>query len=586
MALTEATRTAGEWAEVPADEASDAIVAAMALGGVEYLFFTSGSEIMFYQEAVAKARALGRPTPKLVTITHETVNLCAAIGYSMYTGNPAATAAHVDVGTLHYGGAIHTASRGGVPVLMTAGAPPTAYPGSMKGARDGAQFVQQQTWDQNGIVRQYVKWDHRLQYQDNPGLAVSRALQVAQTEPRGPVYMSLPREIAMLPVDGAKFPTAEQLGIARPMAPDAEAIRETAALLVQAKNPMLVVSRSGRNRATVPALVALCEFLGLPVVESTWRTYQSFPFDHPLYQDQMGVADADVVLTLEAEIPYLPGPQAPRPDARVVAIDVDPARAYLAMLELTADLRIPADPLLAIQALHAAVEERSTAADRQRFAERAARWTDATRTRRAEAERAAQAVASRTPTDPLWAAYQFGQALDDNCIVVNDTTGASPIARYLRLSQPGSFFTNPGSSGGFGPGGALGVKLAAPEKDVVLISGDGFYQFGVPVPALWAAARNNAPFMAVVLQNRSYGTGTRSTELQYPGGYSAQSGYEGGYFDPPIDYAKEAEAAGAYGETVRDPAEVGPALRRGLEQIRKGTPAVVAIWLPRLLRDD
>ena len=122
----------------------------------------------------------------------------------------AATAVHVDVGTQHYGCAIHTARHSGLPVLITAGAPPVSYPGSMRGSRDGSHFWVQQTADQNGIVRQYMKWDHRLEYQDNPGLIVSRAVQIAQSEPRGPVYLSLPREIAFLPADGARFPTAQQ----------------------------------------------------------------------------------------------------------------------------------------------------------------------------------------------------------------------------------------------------------------------------------------------------------------------------------------------------------------------------------------
>jgi len=90
----------------------------------------------------------------------------------------------------------------------------------------------------------------------------------------------------------------------------------------------------------------------------------------------------------------------------------------------------------------------------------------------------------------------------------------------------------------------------------------------------------------VIYQNRSYSTGTQATAGYYPDGYSVRSGLEAGYFDPPIDFAKEAEAAGAYGENVKDPAEVGPALKRGMEQIRNGRPAVIAVWLPKLLRDD
>jgi acetolactate synthase-1/2/3 large subunit len=107
--------------------------------------------------------------------------------------------------------------------------------------------------------------------------------------------------------------------------------------------------------------------------------------------------------------------------------------------------------------------------------------------------------------------------------------------------------------------------------------------FGTPAPALWAAAHYGAPFMVVVYTNRSYTTGTTRVALAYGrDGYAAQAGYEGGYFDPPIDFAAEAAAAGAYGETVRDPAEVGAALRRGLEQTRRGTPAVISVWLQRL----
>jgi acetolactate synthase-1/2/3 large subunit len=72
----------------------------------------------------------------------------------------------------------------------------------------------------------------------------------------------------------------------------------------------------------------------------------------------------------------------------------------------------------------------------------------------------------------------------------------------------------------------------------------------------------------------------------YPNGYAAKLDFDGGYLDPAMDFAKEAEAAGAYGETVRDAAEVGPALRRGLEQTRAGKPAVIAVWLARLMHED
>ncbi len=157
MIHTQEHGTEAWWTETGAEEWADAIVAAMKLGGVDNLFIVSGSELTFYQEAIAKAHAKGRPAPRLVTMTHEHVALNAALGNAMVRNQPAATAVHVDVGTLHYGAAIHTAWRGGYPVLMTAGTGPRAFPGSMRGARAGSIQWVQESRDQGEIVSQYTK---------------------------------------------------------------------------------------------------------------------------------------------------------------------------------------------------------------------------------------------------------------------------------------------------------------------------------------------------------------------------------------------------------------------------------------------
>jgi acetolactate synthase-1/2/3 large subunit len=111
--------------------------------------------------------------------------------------------------------------------------------------------------------------------------------------------------------------------------------------------------------------------------------------------------------------------------------------------------------------------------------------------------------------------------------------------------------------------------------------------FGTPAPAIWAAAHHDAPFLMVVYTNRSYTTGTSSVRRTFGAdSYAVKGGFQGGYFDPPIDFAKEAEAAGGYGENVTDPGEVAAALRRGLEQVRAGKPAVISVWQKRLEGDD
>lgn len=572
-----AAKPAHAWTEIPAGENGDAIVAALAAGGVDHLFFTSGAEIGWYQEAIAKARAEGRPAPRLVTMTHEHASLNAALGYAAVSGKPVATAAHVDAGTYNYGGAIHTASHAGLPVLITAGTPPVAYPGSMRGARDrGGHLWLQQTADQNGIVRNYVKWDHRLEYQDNPGLMVSRALQVAQTERRGPVYLSIPREIAHLELRDRSFPSAPQLGIPRPAAPDPDAIAEIVARLRAARNPYVVVSDSGRDPATVPLLVELCELLAMPVANSAFRRYHCFPKDHPLYLGAASLADADVVLVLEANVPWVPGPNAPPADAYVAVLDLDPAREAIATFEFTADVRVTSDPLAALRALLAEIDGGTDVAARRE------RWESAWRARREIRDREVEGLAARTPIDPRWLSYQIGRCVDEETIVIDETLPHNQLDRYLPCARPGSYFANPASSGGWSTGAALGAKLAAPERDVVAVTGDGFYMFSTANAALWAGVHERAPFMTVVYQNRSYSTGTVHVGAMYPDGHAAAANYPGGYFDPPIDFAKEAEACGAYGENVRDPAEVAAALRRGKAATREGRPAVISVWLPKL----
>ena len=576
------------WTTAPADYRGDAVVAAMALGGVDHLFFTSGSELAFYQESISKARHHNRPVPRLVTVTHEHVSLNAALGYAAVSGKCAATAAHVDCGTQHYGGAIHTAWRSGLPVMITAGGAPSAYTGSMLGSREeGAHLWAQQVFDQGGILRQYTKWDKRLEYQDNPGLLVSRALQVARTEPMGPVYMSFPREIILLPMQGeAKFPTADQLGIPRPAAVDQDSAKEIAQNLVKAKNPVVVVSASGKYRDSVPELVSLCELLGIAVVDGAARHFLSFPMNHPLYMNMMSLKDADVVLVLDATVPWMPGPNAPGPKAWIAAIDQDPIKARFPTYEFTADIRLNAHPLMAIRAIRAEAEKLLGASDRSAAADRSKRVAEASALRSKKLAEEAMSKAKTNPVDPMFVSHTIMQNLDENSIIIDESLRSPRFPEFVNCAKPGSYIHNPGSSGGWGPGAALGAKIAAPDKDVVLVTGDGFWQFAVPNAALWSSNHHRAPFLSIIHQNRSFSTGTSGVKQAFGDSYAQKADYPGGYFDPPIDYAKEAEACGAYGENVRDPAELGAAIKRGLQQTRRGTPAVIAVWEARIGHTD
>ena len=588
MAVDRSPAVDPRWGEYGADQWADAVVASMKLGGVENLFFVSGSELGFFQEAVAKAQEREWPTPRLVTVTHEGVALNAALGTAMVTGQPAATAVHVDAGTFHYGAALHTAWRGSYPVLITAGTAPRAYSGSMPGARSTVVQWVQEPRDQGEIVRQYTKLDHRMEHQDNPGLMVSRLLQVAMSEPKGPAYLMIPRETAMLPMPGTtRFPTRNELGLARPAWPDPADARKVAEWLIGADNPGIYPGRSGRDPESVEELVRLAELLAVPVMDSGRYDRLNFPTTHPLYGTGPVPKDADVLLVLENPAPFLPPAGAPKADARIAWVDPDPVQSRYKTMEFSADLWLPVVSVGAIRAIYEAATGLLTKSDMGRIADRRARLE----TRKGEIAAAEEATAQdafrRRPLHPRWVAHELGKILEPDAILLDDAlSNSGHVQAHHGRSQPGTYFKSGGSAGGWGSGAAFGAKLSQPQRDVVLATGDGYFMFGNPLPALWCAAHHKAPFLTVVFVNRSYSTGVTELEGQYPEGVAVQAGnYDGGLFDPPPDFAKLAEAANGYGETVSEPEEVGAALRRGLKEVRNGSPAVIAVWLPTLVEE-
>jgi acetolactate synthase-1/2/3 large subunit len=571
------------WGEFAADEWSDALVAAMKLGGVDNLFFVSGSELAFFQEAIAKAEARGTPAPKLVTMMHESVALNAALGNAMVRNAPAATAVHVDVGTLHYGAATHTAWRGNYPVLMMAGTGPRAFPGSMRGGREnaGVQWVQEPR-DQGEIVRQYTKIDHRLEHQDNPGLMVSRLLQVAMSEPRGPVYMAVPQETAYLPLSGStRFPTRDQLGVARPVSPAAEDARTIAEWLVHADNPCIYSSKVGHEPEATTALVQLADLLALPYMEDQSADRMNFPADSPLYGTGPEPKDADVMLIFEHLSPYAPGRESPAADAKIAWISIDPVLSRFKTIEYRADLWIPASSARVARAVYDAATSMLTSSDMTRIAARRERLERRKMEMDDRARQLAQRDLAQGKLNGRTVGYTLGQLLEPDAIVLNDGLSNGPLVQtYARRSRVGTYFRSGSSSGGWGSGAAFGVKLARPDQDVVLVSGDGYYTFGSPMPALWAARFHSAAYLSIVFANGTYSTGTASLARSYPEGYAAAAGYVGGRFDPVPRFEKLADVVGGFGEHVTDVAELAGALQRGLDSVRANVPAVIAVDVP------
>ena len=191
--------------------ASAAMLEALQEAGVSYIFANFGSDHPALIEAIAEARALDRAIPAVVTCPHEMVAMTCAHGYAQLTGRAQAVVVHVDCGTQSLGGAVHNAAKARIPVFVFAGLSPSTQEGEATGSRN--EFIQwiQDVPDQRGIVRQYMKYDNELRSAHNVKQIVHRSLQLAHSDPKGPVYLVGAREVMeaetrSIAIDVAEWP--------------------------------------------------------------------------------------------------------------------------------------------------------------------------------------------------------------------------------------------------------------------------------------------------------------------------------------------------------------------------------------------
>ena len=481
---------------------------------------------------------------------------------------------HVDVGTQNLGGNLHDAMRGEAGVVILAGRTPYTVDGNVPGGRLRPVNWQQDVRDQASIVRGYVKWIHELGRTDTLRHLVPRAFQIAATEPCGPVYLMAAREILMAPMDGVSL---EMVGRALPAiapAADPRALDELASWLADASAPVAIAGRVGRHEAAVAELVALAELIGMTVVDTGGA--MNFPAQHPLLarDEDAAIASADVLLLLDVDVPWLPASVAPGPTARIAQLDVDPNKSTIQLWGFPVDLPIQAETSRSLPLLRGALERVATP-------ERRRRWGARRPTRAAEEPRASEAERGAKPLALAWIAEALRKALPRDAIVVDEmVTSSDAVRRVLGRDVPGTWLDSGGSGLGWGLGAALGAKLAAPARDVVALVGDGSFVFGSPIAALWMAARNEAPFLAVILDNGGYRASQRPVQQLFPDGASVRADrYPGVRFDRPPDYAALARSCHAFGERVEDPAELPRAIDRALHATREGRPAVLDLAL-------
>src|SRR5699024_5658773 len=311
---------------------STAFLEALQEAGVSYIFANFGSDHPAIIESLTDAARQNKELPQVIISPHEFVGMTAAQGYAQMTGEPQAVIVHVECGTQNLGGAIHNAFKAKIPMLVFAGASPYTQEGELVGSRNEFIHWFQDVNDQRGIMRGYSKYDNEIRTGANVKQLVHRSLQIAKSEPQGPVYLMGPREVMEEETELVSIDTE----LWEPIAESALAEHDVFQLvedLVAAKSPMIVTSYLGKKKEAVEQLVKLSERIAIPVLESVPQM-MNFPADNPMhcgYQwnedyQHPTLAESDFILVIDSDIPWIPTKNKPKKDAAVYYIDADPLK--------------------------------------------------------------------------------------------------------------------------------------------------------------------------------------------------------------------------------------------------------------------
>lgn len=529
---------------------------------------------------------------EMICCPHEKIALGVAHGYAKASGEPMAAVLHDVVGLLHGTLGIYYAYLDRAPVLVLGGSGPAEH----ARRRPNIDWIHSANV-QGNAVRDFTKWDHEPRSVSDVPLTLARALRVATTEPRGPVYVALDAGLQEDPLTGpAALPDFSRLRAPSRIGPDPEALARLAERLCAATRPVIVAGYAGRDPAAFGQLVELAELVGAGVVDTGIRL--NFPNRHPLCVTGTDALDrADCVLFVDVKDMGKPTQRldsttrtvTPRLARGVTVLDLGFndlglsawSEDYAALLET--DVQVTADTVVALPLLLAACRRLAAADDADRAAERArykAELGGLHRTARERWAARAQAAAGMSPVSPAWLAAAVWEVVREHDWVLTAGTAADWATRLWDMDAP---HRHPGRSLGTATqiGISLGVALAhrGSGRLVVDLQPDGDLMFDAG--ALWVASYYRLPLLVVMFNNRAYYNDQEHQErLARQRGTPLERAWIGMEIDRPApDFATLARSMGWLGAgPVTDPGKVGAAVRRAADHVTAtGTPALVDV---------
>jgi acetolactate synthase-1/2/3 large subunit len=548
--------------------------------GLDYVFGNFGTDHAPLIEEMARWSRIGKKFPPVVICPHENVAMHMAVGYAMVTGRGQAVVVHVDAGTANAAMAAHNAMRTHVPVMLIAGKAPFTSHGELPGTRDNYVHFIQEPFDQASIVRPYVKWEYTLPSGVVAKEVLRRANSMMMTEPKAPVYLTLPREVLTHHWEESQVRTHAEasFGACQSAGTDPELVERMAARIESAERPTIFTSYAGRHPETVRLLGELAESAGIRVVDYN-PLHVNIAHDHPCYcgfQPGPLVADTDLGILLDIDVPWVPRDAQPDASSYWMQIDIDPMKSELPLWPFPANLRVAGNSRRILEQLLQRLQATRDASFRAKAQARVARYAEQARLRNDKAAQLAAQAGERGAINPHFFCAALQKQIDADAIVVHEAVRNSPaVFSQLTRTRSGTLFGNGGGGLGFAGGVALGAKLADGARTVVAIVGDGSFYFNTPASIFATAQQCRLPFLMVVLDNLGWSAVKEATLRVYPDGEAKGLGDFHARLPQNMDFAKVAHSAGAYGECVEDPANVEAAIARCIDAMRNGQAALL-----------
>lgn len=553
--------------------AAESLLGQMKATGIDVIFANGGTDFPSLIEAFARSAESGIAMPVPFTIPHEGVAVGMAHGYYLMTNKPAAVIVHVNVGLANAVMGLINAASENIPILMCSGRTPLTEYGRF-GSRSNPIHWGQEMRDQAGMVREIVKWDYELRYPEQARAVIDRAVSIAISEPCGPVYVSLPREV-LAEGTGEKH-HVPSVAPTRYGPPRAEAVAAAADILSKAKAP-LVITQSPELGDSFELFANFVERFALPVVEY-WAPRQSLPTSHPMHLGRDPAAfikDADVVVLVNAMVPWISHHIELKEGCKVIGIGPDPQFRNVPMRSFELDVSLGGGTDLAIAALSAATEKRVSASET--FAERREHIA-ALKSAQAKAIERRIASGNGSPMTSAWVSHCVSQIFNKRTTLFNEL---GVDASVMTFDAPKNYFSAPLSGGlGWGLPAALGAQLADRSRQVIAAVGDGSYMFANPVACHQTAAALKLPLLTIVFNNGIWNAVRRSTLYMYPSGKAAGANVMPiTALDPSPDYCAIAKAHGAYAERIDDGSALPAALQQALAATKNGQQALLEVMI-------